>query len=106
MDKLRFLFSESLMGLGLALLGLVAVKAVGGLQAGGSPQNPNRQLAVVRGVLYAAILALVIVGARGLGTGVSAGLRALASERDLNQSRLDLGYQNALRAVELRPDDL
>src|SRR6266700_3854121 len=99
MDTLRFVFSESLMGLGLAFLGLVAVKAVAGLQAGGSSQEPTRRLYVVRSVLYAAILALVIVGARGLGTGVSAGLRALASLGDLNQSRLDLGYQNALRAV-------
>lgn len=106
MDKVRFFFSESLLGIGLAVLGLVAVKAVGSLKAGGSPQNPNRRLAVLRGVLYTAILALVILGARGLGTGISAGIRAEAGEGDIIQSRLDRAYQNALRAVELRPGDL
>ena len=103
MDKVRFFFSETLMALGLAFLGLVAAKAVGALQAGGSPKNQNRRLAVVRGLLYTAILALVILGARGLGTGVSAGVRALASEGDANTIQLERGYQNALRAVQLRP---
>ena len=85
MDKLRFVFSETLMALGLAFLGLVAAKAVGGLQAAGSPKDSNRGLAVIRGILYTAILVLVILGARGLGTGVSAEVRALASLNDRDQ---------------------
>lgn len=107
MDKLRFIFSETFMGLGLVFLGLVTAKAVGGLHASGSQRGAsNWRLAVIRGALYTVILALVILGARGLGTGVSAGVRALASMGDADQFQLERGYQNALRAVQLRSGDL
>ena len=103
MDKLQFIFSETLKTLCLIFLGLVAAKAVGGLQALGSQQVPSRWLAAIRGAVYAAILALVIVGARGVGVDTSAGLHALAAESDLGSTRLESAYANALRAVELRP---
>jgi tetratricopeptide (TPR) repeat protein len=97
MLKLRFIFSETLLTLGLIFLGLVAAKAVGGLRA---------RLAWVRGVLYTAILALVVLGARGLALGLSAGIHAWQSEDDIGNMRVDHAYSNALRAVELRPAEL
>ncbi len=103
MDKLRFFFSEILKTLCLAFLGLVAVKAVGTLQAIGAQGKANRLIVWVRGVLYASIMALVIMGARGVGEETAAGIHALASEDAAAHLRLDDAYANALRAVELRP---
>ncbi|HEV2348386.1 MAG TPA: hypothetical protein VG028_00915 [Terriglobia bacterium] len=106
MLKLRFIFSETLLTLGLLFLGLVAVKATGGLRARGSAKEPGRGLVWVRGFLHTTILVLVVLGARGLAVGLAAGIHAWESEDDITANRVDLAYSNALRAVELRPGEL
>src|SRR5579864_9430954 len=103
MDEIRFIFSETFETLCLVFLGLLAVKAVGGLRAPSPAHAAKTPFAAIRGVLYAALLFLVVLGARGVGTDTSAGIHALASEDDLRHSRVDSAYSNALRAVELRP---
>lgn len=103
MDEIRFIFSEIFETLCLVFLGLLAAKAAGELRASSSPPVAKMQRAAIRGVLYTVILALVVLGARGVGKDTSAGIHALASEDDLRHLRLDSAYANALRAVELRP---
>ena len=103
MDEIRFILSETLETLCLVFLGLLAVKAVRELHPRSPPPAAKLRLAAIRNVLYTAILALVVLGARGMGRDISAGFHALASEDDLRHSSLDNAYANALRAVELRP---
>jgi len=103
MYKLRLIFSESLMTIILAFLGLVAAKAVASLKERQLAGKPNHGLVWVRGGLYTVILTLVIMGARGLGVDAAAGIHGLASEDDVGNLRLDHAYANALRAVQLRP---
>lgn len=103
MDEIRFIVSEIFETLCLVFLGLLAVKAVGELRALNPSPAAKIQFAAIRGVLYAVILALVVLGARGVGTDTSAGIHALVSEDDLRHSSLDNAYANALRAVDLRP---
>lgn len=106
MDEIRFIFTEVFETLGLVFLGLLAAKAVGELRASGPPPASKMPLVAIRGVLYAAILALIVLGARGVGKDTSAGIHALSSEDDLRHLRLDSAYANALRAVELRPNTI
>ena len=106
MNKLQFIFLETIMTLGLVVLGLVAAKAVGGLRTSGVAIGADRRLAPVRGILYTVILALTVFGARGLAVGLAAGIHSMASESDFTQLRMDSAYANALRAVELRPGKL
>jgi hypothetical protein len=103
MDEIRFIFSETFQTLCLVFLGLLAVKAVGGLRELSPAPAAKMRLAAIRGALYAAIVLLVVLGARGVGTGTSAGIHALASEDDLRHSYVESAYSNALRAVQLRP---
>jgi tetratricopeptide (TPR) repeat protein len=103
MQTSRFIVVQILMIFGLAILGLVAAKATGGLRARGPAKDSEWRLASVRGVLYTIILILVVWGARGLADGMAAGIHSMASEGDANNMRVDQAYSNALRAVELRP---
>ena len=103
MYKLRLIFSETLMTIALAFLGLVAAKAVASLKETQPGGQPNRGLVWVRGVLYAVILTLVIMGGKGVGVDAAAGIHGLASEDDVANLRLEHAYANALRAVQLRP---
>ncbi len=105
MDKVRFVFSEAVKVLVLTILSLLAAKAVESLKAA-APGESSVKWAVLRGVLYAATLALALLGARGLGNEVSAGIHAWAAENQLAHFELDKAYANALRAVELRPGAL
>jgi tetratricopeptide (TPR) repeat protein len=102
MDLMRFIFWTAIKILGMAFLGLLAAKAVSALRPSG-PEESRDQLKWVRGLLYAAILALVISGARIVGTDISAENYALTSQQDLSRSQPTKAYVNALRAVELRP---
>ena len=106
MQTSRFIVAETLLIFGLAFLGLVAAKATSGLRARGPAKGSAQRLAWVRGVLYTIILALVVLGARGLAEGMSAGIHSLTSEDDCDHMRLGRAYSNALRAVELRPGAL
>ncbi|MGD0697144.1 MAG: hypothetical protein ABSB82_20185 [Terriglobia bacterium] len=103
MDKAHFIFSETVAALALVFLSLLSVKAVGGLRWRGPEKSPPA-LVWIRSVLYVAIAALAIWGARGFGSDLAAGLRALASESDIQHTRFVQAYVNASRAVELRPN--
>lgn len=85
--------------LSLVFLALLAAKGVGSLQAQGSASR----LATVRGLLYAAILALVTLGARAVGYDLAAEVYNWASRDNLAYSQIPKAYDNASRAVELRP---
>ncbi len=102
MDKVRFIFWEAMKTLSLAFLGLLAAKAVGSLQTEG-PETAARRLAFVRGVLYTAVLVMVILGARSVGNDVAAEVYFWASQDNLTHSQIPKAYANALRAVRLRP---
>ncbi len=88
--------------LGLAFLGLLAVKAIGSLQAGGA-QTKVRRLARVRGGLYVVAIALVAFCAQNIGFDVAAEVYAGTSMGNLSRREVSKAYANALRAVELRP---
>ena len=103
MFKLRFIFSQTILTLGLIFLGLIAAKATAGLRTIGESKDSDWRLAWVRGLLYTSILALVIFGARGLAEGMAAGIHSVACADDFNHKRPDQTYFNALRAVQLRP---
>ena len=118
METSRFIFWLVMKTLSLAFLGLVTAKAVAGLR----PEDPTRDrgtlyagvilgptflvarpLQWIRGILYAGILILVILGARSLGFDAAAEVYASASSKNLEHGQLDKAYNNALRAVEMRP---
>ena len=88
--------------LSLAFLGLLAAKAVAGLRAK-EPGGESKQLVIVRGVLYVAILALIIQGARCVGYDVAAELYGWASQDNLARAQSSKAYDNAAQAVRLRP---
>jgi tetratricopeptide (TPR) repeat protein len=105
MELTRFIFWTAIKGLGLAFLGLLAAKAVSGLRGSGA-EGSRDQLRWVRGLLYAAILALVIEGARTVGVDIAAENYAYSSQQNLARFQLPKAYENALRAVELRPGEI
>lgn len=105
MELARFIFWTAIKILGLAFLGLLAAKAVSGLCYSNVAKSRD-VLKWVRGVLYAAILVLVVLSARIVGTDIAAEIYARTSERNLSRSELVKGYVNALRAVELRPGEI
>ncbi len=102
MDTIRFFFWEAFKALSLALVGLVAAKAVGRLEGEGREGNAAR-LKWVRGFLYAVILALVALGGRSIGLDLAAEFYIRASNDNLARGEIPKAYSNALRAVELRP---
>jgi len=105
MDLARFIFWTAIKALGLAFLGLLTAKAVSGLR-GSDAEGSQDRLRWVRGLLYAAILALVIQGARIVGTDIAAENYAHTSQQNLARFELAKAYENARRAVELRPGEL
>jgi len=103
-DTFKFIFWEAMKGLSLALLGLLAAKAVASLGASGA--GGQNRLRVVRGALYAAILTLAALGAQAVGKDLAARFYFSAAQDDLARSDAPRAYTNALRAVELRPANL
>lgn len=107
MDGLRFFLAEMMKAIGLLLLSLFAAKAVGSRRtSGAAPVSRRGWLTAIHGILYGVILALTMGGAWGLGNDAAARLRNMAAEDDLDHARLPKAYENALRAVELRPQAL
>ena len=106
MYNYTFVFSKILETLSLAFLSVVAVKAIGSLKSREPERDALRRLVWLRSVLYAAVLALAIVGARGIGIESSARFHSVASESEVPQMQLASAYANARRAVELRPGGL
>jgi tetratricopeptide (TPR) repeat protein len=96
----RFVFWEALKALSLIFLALLAAQAIGRL---GAEAQPGRRGRLVRGSLYAAVVALAALGARGVGYDLAAQFYFWASQNNLEHSQASRAYTNALRAVELRP---
>jgi len=104
MDNIRFIFWEVIKGVALAFLGLVAAKALARLHL--ARQGKERNLAVLRGALYAVVLILVALGARVLGKNWAAAIYFWAGEGNLARSQVAKACDNAERAVNLRPKEL
>ena len=102
MEIARFIFWTAMKGLGLAFLGLLAVKAVGAVRSPARGPGGGRTSAL-RGFLYAVITTLVVLSARNIGYDVSAEIYARASSNDLAGGNTARAYTNALHAVEIRP---
>src|SRR6266542_3127752 len=121
METTRFFFWETMKVLGLAILGLAAAKAIGGLRLSRKQQlsssrrdeagsaslhSLSRKPFWPRFALYAALLVLVSLGARGIGNEVAAEIYFMASRDNLAQSHPVKAYANASRAVERRPEQV
>ncbi len=100
-EVVRFVSWEVMKALALAFLGLLAAKAASNLR---SPAIPG--LRALRAVLYAVIVALVSLGARPLGDNWAAQIYLWASHDHLAQGQVARAYNEALRAVQLRPGRL
>lgn len=96
MEAIEFIFWEAIKALALALVGLLAVKAIAGLHLA----------KMARAGCYGLVLALAALGARGLGEDVAAEVAYWTGIRSLNRSDVRQAYLSSLRAVELRPADL
>ncbi len=99
--------------LSLVFLAVLAAKGIGGLRADGQAAQSHRlarrlapQRAWSRGVLYAILLALAALGARGVGYDLAAEFYFWASQDNLAHSDAPRANANALRAVQLRPGEL
>jgi tetratricopeptide (TPR) repeat protein len=101
-NEIRFVFWEVMKTVALILLALLSAKAIGGIRTGGMPDT-GRRLRFARGLLYLVLLALVAVGALGIGDDVAAELYFTASGGNLDRSQVGQAYNNALSAVRLRP---
>jgi tetratricopeptide (TPR) repeat protein len=104
MEEIRFIFSEAMKTLALALLALLAAKAIGGLWTRDAPGGARSRVeGITRHVLYAVLLALVAMGARAIGYDTAAELYFTASQSNLERWQLAQAYNNASSAVRLRP---
>src|SRR5271157_80162 len=108
MDNISFIFWEVLKVAGLAFAGLLAAKALArvGRPKKGPEQGKERNLTVLRGALYAALLILVGLGARVLGQNWAAAIYFWAGEGNLERSQVVKACDNAQRAVNMRPKEL
>jgi|SRR5208282_3563643 len=104
MDKISFIFWEVIKGVGLAFVGLVAVKVLASVGRAGN--GKDRKLTPLRVALYAVVLILVALGARVLGQDWSTAIYFWAGEDTLARSQVAKALDNAQRAVNLRPKEL
>jgi tetratricopeptide (TPR) repeat protein len=119
MEPIRFFSWEIMKVLGVALLGLVGAKSIRalrssrkeGVQSGTARRDTAGKLKTRPGIknlpwtlvaLYSVLLALVSLGARGIGNEIAAEVYFMASRDNLAHSQPGKAYTNALRAVELR----
>ena len=108
MDTISFIFWEVIEVAGLALMGLVAVKALArvGRPKKGSEQGKNRKLIALRRALYVVVLMLVSLGARVLGRDWAAEIYSWAAEDNLARSQVAKALDNAQQAVNIRPREI
>jgi tetratricopeptide (TPR) repeat protein len=104
-ETVRFFFWLVMKTLSLAFVGLVAAKAITGLRSE-APTGESTPWGWASGALYGAALVLVILGARSLGFDAAAEVYASASAKNLEHGQFSKAYNNALRAVEMRPNVL
>jgi tetratricopeptide (TPR) repeat protein len=95
-EPFEFVFWEILKAFALVVVALLAAKAVKSFSG-------LSQRAAPRLLLYAVILALVVLAAQTLGLDVAAEVYSWASQRDLDRRDYVLAYSNAVRAADLRP---
>lgn len=105
MEIARFIFGTALKTITLVLLGLVAVKAITALRVKDAEPGRDR-LTPLRAMLYLVVLLLVVLGARHVGDDVAAENYARSAARNVDERRFAKAYQNAARAVELRPGEV
>ncbi len=105
MDLLRFIFWEAMKILCLAFLGLLTAKAIGSLPG---PVEGRKRAGPPKSkiALYAVALALVALGAWRVGYDIAAEAYTSASQDDLQRGEYLKAYNNARRAVELRPGQI
>jgi len=108
MDTISFIFRELIKIAGLALVGLIAVKALArvGRPEKDTEQGKDRKLIALRVVLYGVVLILVALGARVLGQNWAAAIYFWAGEDNLARSQVAKACDNAQRALNLRPKEL
>lgn len=97
MEMVRFIFWEAVKVLALIFLGLFSSKGITALKVGKPWIKP---------LLYAVVVILAGVGAWEAGTDVAAEVYMWTCNSDLGHGNLIKAYSNALRAVNLRPNNL
>lgn len=100
-EIIRFISWEVMKALALVFFGLLAAKVVSNLQ-GPAPSGPRG----VRAALYTVIVAMVSLGALPLGDNWAAQVYLWASRDHLARGEVSRAYNEALRAVRLRPGRL
>ncbi len=105
MDFLRFVFWEAMKILSLVFLGLLAAKSIAVLP-GSAGETRRRVPLSLKIVLYAVVMALVVLGAWRVGYDVAAEAYLSASEHDVQRGDYLRAYNNTLRAVQLRPGNI
>ncbi|MGH9444859.1 MAG: hypothetical protein ACRD3O_03915, partial [Terriglobia bacterium] len=101
MEAAHFVSWEALKAVALIVLSLLALKVIGALPAAG-----RRRSALIKGPLYAAVVALALIGARFVGYDTAAEVYFWSAQKNITHGQLALAYSNALRAVHLRPAKL
>jgi tetratricopeptide (TPR) repeat protein len=96
-DVIRFIFWEGIKILGLAFLALFSAQAIANLR-------PRRVW--IAPALYVLLLGLVTAGAWTAGNDVAAEVYIWTAYSNLGRGELVKAYENALRAVMLRPGNL
>jgi tetratricopeptide (TPR) repeat protein len=104
-DNIRFIFWEGLKVLTLVLLGFLAAKSVASLDPSEQGMAPKR-FSIVKSGLYCLILILVVLGAICAGNDVAAEVYHWTSQANLDHSQPARAYDNAVRAVRVRPGNL
>ncbi len=86
-EQIRFIFWETMKGVSLAFVALLAAKAVGGLRFRGNTVQARHQVSWRR-CLYLVILLLAAQGAHSIGNNVAAEIYAWSSIGNLSRSQL------------------
>jgi len=102
METIHFVLWEAMKVLGLTLLGLMAVKAVASLRPAAGEAGLRQQRRLKLG-LHSLTLGLVLWGAWSTGYDVAAELYYWANQGNLQHNDYPKAFENALRAVQLRP---
>lgn len=104
METPHFIFWEAIRAFGLIFLSLLAIKIITALPSGSAARKYRSRL--IKGLLFAVVAALVVLGANALGTDIAAEIYYSSALHNLARSEIPQAYANASRAVERRPGEL
>ncbi|MGH9470383.1 MAG: hypothetical protein ACRD1N_08595 [Terriglobia bacterium] len=104
METPHFIFWEAIKAFGLIFLALLAAKIISALPIS-SPKG-SRRAKIVKPALILLVVALVVLGAKALGTDVAAEIYYSSALGNLAHGEVPLACSNASRAVARRPRDL